>query len=69
MLSGKATNTNFIVFGLTRSGLEPKAEHTNNYITNADALNNYSVDKDTGIYSNKIFYFNNLPDNNVILHD
>ena len=23
MLSGKATNTNFMVFGLTRSGLEP----------------------------------------------
>jgi hypothetical protein len=37
MLSGEATtNTNFIVFGLTRSGLEPtiystRGEHANHY--------------------------------------
>ena len=41
MLSGKATNTNFIVFGLTRPGLEPMiyctlGEHANHYITDAD---------------------------------
>jgi hypothetical protein len=34
VLSGEATNTNFIVFGLTRSGLEPmiyltRSEHAN----------------------------------------
>ena len=28
MLSGEATNTNFIFFGLTRAGLEPKIYHT-----------------------------------------
>ena len=37
VLSGKATNTNFIVFSLTRSGLEPmiyctQGEHTNHHI-------------------------------------
>ena len=37
---GKATNTNFIVFGLTRSGLEPtiyctQDEHANHYTTDA----------------------------------
>ena len=40
VLSGEATNTNFIVFGLTRSGLEPtiyrtRGEHTNHYTTDA----------------------------------
>ena len=38
VLSGEATNTNFIVFGLTRSGLEPmiyrtRGEHANHYTT------------------------------------
>jgi hypothetical protein len=40
MLSGEATNTNFIVVGLTRPGLEPtiyhtQDEHTNYYTTDA----------------------------------
>jgi hypothetical protein len=40
MFSGEATNTNFIVFGLTRPGLEPmiyhtRGEHANHYTTNA----------------------------------
>ena len=40
MLSGEATNTNFIVFGLIWPGLEPtiyhtRGEHTNNYATDA----------------------------------
>ena len=40
MLSGEATNTNFIVIGLTRSGLEPTiyragGEHANHYTTDA----------------------------------
>ena len=42
MLSGEATNTNFIVFGLIQSGLEPmirsttQGEHANHY--DADAV-------------------------------
>jgi hypothetical protein len=40
VLSGEATNTNFIVFALTRSGLEPtiygtQGEHANHYTTDA----------------------------------
>ena len=40
VLSGEATNTNFIVFGLTRPGLEPtiyrtRGEHDNYYATDA----------------------------------
>ena len=43
MLSGEATNINFIVFGLTRPGLKPtiyrtRVEHTNYYTTAAVAL-------------------------------
>ena len=38
MLSGEATNTNFIVFGFTQSGLEltiyrTRGEHANHYVT------------------------------------
>ena len=40
MLSGEATNTNLIVFGLTQLGPEPKiyrtrGEHANHYVTDA----------------------------------
>jgi hypothetical protein len=40
MLSGEATNTNFMVFGLTRSGLEStsyptQGKNTNHYTTDA----------------------------------
>jgi hypothetical protein len=40
MLRGEATNTNFIVFGLTWPGLEPtiyntRGEHANHYTTDA----------------------------------
>jgi hypothetical protein len=40
VLIGEATNTNFIVFGLTRPGLEPTIyrtpdEHNNHYATDA----------------------------------
>jgi hypothetical protein len=40
VISGEATNTNLIVVGLTRSGLEPtiyhnRGEHANNYTTDA----------------------------------
>ena len=44
MLSGKATNFNFIVFGLTRPGIEPtiyrtRGEHANHYATDAVTQN------------------------------
>jgi hypothetical protein len=40
VLSGEATNTNFIVFGLTRPGIDPtiyrtRDEHANHYTTDA----------------------------------
>jgi hypothetical protein len=40
VLSGEATNTNFIIFGLTRPGIEPtiyriRDEHANDYTINA----------------------------------
>jgi hypothetical protein len=40
MLSGEATDTNLIVFGFTRSALEPtiyrtRGEHANHYTTDA----------------------------------
>jgi hypothetical protein len=40
VLNGEATNTNFIVFGLTRRGLDPtiyrtRVEHANHYTTDA----------------------------------
>jgi hypothetical protein len=47
LLSGEATNTNLIVFGLTRSGLKPtiyrtRGEHANHYST--DVVNLVSGD-------------------------
>jgi len=44
MLSGEATNTNFIVFGLTRPIYHTRGEQTNHYTTAAvpnDLLLNY----------------------------
>ena len=43
-VSGEATNTNFIIFGLTRPGLEPtiyrtRGEHANHYTTDAVLTN------------------------------
>jgi hypothetical protein len=47
MFIGEATNTNFIVFGLTQSGLEltiyhTRWEHANHYITDAVLRNRNS---------------------------
>jgi hypothetical protein len=47
VLSGEAANTNRLVFGFTRSGLEPiiyrtRGEHANHYIT-------FAVEIDMGI--------------------
>jgi hypothetical protein len=39
VISGEATNTNFIVFGLTRTGLEPTI-----YRTRDDQANHYATD-------------------------
>ena len=43
MLRGEAANTNFLVFGMTPSGLEPliyltQAEHVDHYTTNLVTL-------------------------------
>jgi hypothetical protein len=52
VLSGEATNTNFIVFGLIRLGLEPmiyrtRGEHANHYPTDAVLMSSQSVDIQT----------------------
>ena len=44
MISGEATNTNFIVFGLTQPGLKStiyrtRGEHANHYATDAVFMN------------------------------
>jgi hypothetical protein len=56
VLSGEATNTNFIVFGLTQPGLEPtiyrtRGEHTNHYAT--DGVHQ----KIDGSFIQNVFYF------------
>ena len=48
MLSGEATNTNFIVVGVTRPGLEPaisrtREEHVNHYATDVVVLSRRPV--------------------------
>ena len=52
MLSREATNTNFIVFGLTRSGLEPTI-----YRNRGEYANHYTTDEPT-IYRNRGEYAN-----------
>jgi hypothetical protein len=60
VLSGEATNTNFIVFGLTRQGIEPtiyrtRGEHANHYTTDEPTIyrtrgehaNHYTTDEPT----------------------
>jgi hypothetical protein len=60
VLSGEATKTNCIVFGLTRSGLEPtiyhtRGEHANHYTideptiyhTRGEHANHYTIDEPT----------------------
>jgi len=48
VLSGEATNTNFIFIGLTRPGLEPtiyctRGEHSNQYATDAVQANELDI--------------------------
>ena len=55
MLSGEATNTNFIVFGLTHSGLEPtnnrtRVEHANHCTTDAIHLKKSCNNSNISIY-------------------
>ena len=49
MLSGEATNINFIVFALTRSGLKPTI-----YCTGGEHANHYTTDS-VMLYKNQIF--------------
>jgi hypothetical protein len=61
-LSGEATNTNFIVFVLTRSGLEPtifrtRREHANYYTTDVVGL---KLVLNCSLHTNKITKCNNL---------
>jgi hypothetical protein len=49
MLSGEATNINFIVFALTRSGLKPMI-----YCTGGEHANHYTTDS-VMLYKNQIF--------------
>ena len=42
MFSGETANTNFIVFGLTQSGLEPTI-----YLTQGEHANHYTTDEPT----------------------
>ena len=51
MLSGEATNTNFIVFGLTRPGLKLTI-----YRTRDEHVNYYATD----VVFNKLHYFQEL---------
>jgi hypothetical protein len=55
MFSREATNTNFIVFGLTQSELEPTiycapGEYSNHYITDAVHLGFYKIQQITDKY-------------------
>jgi hypothetical protein len=56
MLSGEATNTNLIVFGLTRQALEPtiyrnQGKHANHYATDAVVCDLELCDVITQIFS------------------
>ena len=62
VLSGEATNTNVIVFVLTRSGLEPtifrtRREHANYYTTDVVGL---KLVLNCSLHTNKITKCNNL---------
>jgi hypothetical protein len=55
MLSGEATNTNFIVFGLTRSGLKPTSYHTW-----VEHVNHYATDAVTHLWSRGFWAVTNI---------
>ena len=64
ILSGEATNTNLIVFGLTRSGLEltiycTRSKHFNHYTTDAVLYIWYATE--IFEYKTKNFFFNTAP--------
>jgi hypothetical protein len=67
MLNGEATNTNFIVFSLTWSGLAPtiyrtRGEHSNHYATNAvenkEEIYNKQQDYQCFVYAALLYEFN-----------
>ena len=70
--SGEATNTNYIVFGLTRSGLEPtiyrtQDEHANHYTT--DAVDIFSINiKNVLKFKHDIFHIGLLIISQPISH-
>ena len=68
MLSGEATNTNFIVSGLTRSGHQPTIYHTRGKHVNYYTTNVVDLNKCFTIY--KVFLCSNeiLSDNYCINH-
>jgi hypothetical protein len=56
VFSGEATNSNFIIFGLTRSGLEPtmyctRGEHVNHYDTDAIIWRNSCTIADLTVFN------------------
>jgi len=62
MLSGEAANTNFIIFGLTHSGLEStiyrtRGEHANHYITNAVIFSSTKAAMNIINFKNQCFLF------------
>ena len=79
MLSGEATNTNFIVFGLTRPGIDPtiyrnRGEHANNhtndtFLTIMTALYNNNVLYHTGWILTDLVIYNNSMQEDISLTD
>jgi len=64
MLSREATNTNFIVFGLIRSGVEPTIYHTRHeHIYTTDAVLNQLLLYLTDYY--KLYKMNKLMETNM----
>ena len=62
MLSGEATTTNYIVFGLTRPGLEPtiyctRSEHANHYATDAVINDDFGEHKQTSKYNMVLIFY------------
>jgi hypothetical protein len=51
VLSGEATNTNFIIFGLTRLGFKPTQDKRGNHYT-TDAVNSIWNDTSNEMFAN-----------------
>jgi hypothetical protein len=73
VLSGEATNTNFIVFGLCRSGLEPsiyrtRGQHANHYATDAVTIEFTAIleFKLLGSVSRAYYIFGEVPNRDTV---